>query len=67
LDILKEKMVTAPILVFLHWLNEFHMHVNASAITLGEALTQLGECDIDHPISFASMKLSYSEQNYNTT
>jgi hypothetical protein len=39
LDILKEKMVTAPILVFLDWLKEFHVHVDASVISLGEVLT----------------------------
>jgi hypothetical protein len=67
LDILKEKMVTASILVFLDWEKEFHVHVDASAIALGEVLTQPGEGDIDHPIAFASRKLSDSEQNYNTT
>jgi hypothetical protein len=67
LDILKEKMVTAPILVFPDWSKEFHVHVDASAIALGAVLTQPGEGDIDHPIAFASRKLSDSEQNYNTT
>jgi hypothetical protein len=67
LDILKEKMVTTPILVFPYWSKEFHVHVDASSIELGEVLTQLREGDIDHPITFASRKLSYSEQNYNTT
>jgi hypothetical protein len=67
LDILKEKMVTASILVFPDWEKEFHVHVDASAIALGEVLTQPGEGDIDHPIAFSSRKLSDSEQNYNTT
>jgi hypothetical protein len=67
LDILKEKMVTAPILVFQDWSKEFHVHVDASAITLGAVLTHPGEGDIDHPIDFANRKLSDSEQNYNTT
>jgi hypothetical protein len=53
-DILKEKMVTSPILVFLDWSKEFHVHVDASSITLGAILTQLGEGDIDHPIAIAS-------------
>lgn len=30
LDILKEKMVNAPILVFPDWNKEFHVHVDAS-------------------------------------
>jgi hypothetical protein len=57
LEILKEKMVASPILVFLDWSKEFHVHVDASSISLGEVLTQPGEGDIDHPIAFASRKL----------
>jgi hypothetical protein len=43
------------------------VHVDASSIALLEVLTQPGEGDIDHPISFVSRKLSESQQNYNTT
>ena len=35
LDILKEKMVIAPILVFPDWKLPFHVHVDASSIALG--------------------------------
>ena len=38
LDILKEKMVTASILVFPDWNNEVHVHVDASSIALGKVL-----------------------------
>lgn len=38
LDILKDKMVTAPILVFLDWKLPFHVHVDASSIALGVIL-----------------------------
>jgi len=57
LDILKEKMVIAPILVLPDWSKKFHVHVDVSSITLGAVLTKLGEGDIDHPITFASRKL----------
>ena len=67
LDILKEKMVTAPILVFPDWSKEFHVHVDASSIALGIVLAQSGEGNIDHPIYFASRKLSIAEKNYTTT
>jgi hypothetical protein len=40
LDILKEKMVTTPIMVFPDWSKEFHVHVDASSLSLGEVLTQ---------------------------
>ena len=66
LDILKEKMVTAPILVFPYWKRPFHVHVDASSIALGIVLTQPRDGGIDHPIAFASMKLSSVERNYTT-
>ena len=60
-------MVTAPILVFLDWENTFHVHVDASTISLGAIRVQPGEGELDHPIAFASKKMSESEHNYNTT
>ena len=67
LDILKEKMVIAPILVFPDWKKRFHVHVDASSITLDIILAQPGEGGIDHPIAFVSRKLSLAERNYTTT
>jgi len=64
LDVLKEKMVTAPILVFLDWKKELHVHVDASCIALGVVLTQAGEGKMDHLIAFASRKLLKAEKNY---
>ena len=66
LDTLKQKMVTASILVFPYWGKTFHVHVYASVIALGSILVQLGEGDLDHLIAFARRKLLDSEQNYNT-
>lgn len=43
LDVLKEKMVTAPILVFPDWKKEVRVHVDSSCIALGDVLTQAGE------------------------
>ena len=42
------------------------MHVDVSCIALGAVLTQEGEGEIDHPIAFASRKLSKAEKNYST-
>jgi hypothetical protein len=39
LEILKEKMVTTPILVFPYWSKEFQVHVDAYEIALGVVLT----------------------------
>ena len=66
LYILKEKIVTAPILVFPNWSKYFHVHVDASSIALGVVLAQSGEGNIDHPIAFASRKFSTAEKNYTT-
>ena len=43
LDVLKEKMVNALILIFPDWKKEFHVHVDASCIVLGAVLTQVDE------------------------
>jgi hypothetical protein len=58
LDTLKEKMVTTPILVFPDWEKTFHVHVDASAITLGDILAQPGVGELDHLIAFTRRKLS---------
>jgi hypothetical protein len=63
LDNLKENIVTTPILVFTDWEKTFHVHIDASTITLGEILVQLGVGDLDHPIAFARRKLSEYEHN----
>jgi hypothetical protein len=66
-DTLKQKMVTAPILVFPYWNKEFHVHVNASSIELGVVMAQPGEGDINHLLDFARRKLSTTKINYITT
>jgi hypothetical protein len=55
-----------PILFFPDWSKEFHVHVYASYIALGEVLAQLGVRYIDHPLAFSRMKLSTAEINYTT-
>jgi hypothetical protein len=67
LDTLKHRLVTAPILLFPYWDKEFHVHVDASSITLGTILSQPGEGAINHPIAFTSRKLFISKKNYTTT
>eukprot|EP00253_Pinus_taeda_P035197 PITA_35197 len=67
LDVLKEKLASTPILVFLKWDVEFHVHVDASCIVLGVVLTQEGGEGLDHLIEFASHRLSKAEKNSSTT
>ena len=66
IDTMKNKMVATMILVFLHWTKEFHVHVDASLVALGDILAQPREGAIDLPITFASLKLSTAERNYTT-
>ena len=63
-DTLKAKMASAPILVFPDWNKEFHVHVDASSTILGVVLAHLGKGKLDHPIAYASRKLSFAERNY---
>ena len=60
-------MVTVPILVFPDWKLSFHVHVDTSSIALGVISAQPGEGELDHPIAFASKKLSLAKRNYTTT
>jgi len=66
LDVLKEKMVTMPILVFPNWKKEFHVHVGTSCIALGAVQTQASG-ELDHPIMFASRRLSKPNKSYSNT
>jgi hypothetical protein len=67
LDALNKKLVRTRILIFPDWDKEFDVHVDASSISLSPILSQAVEGDIDHPIVFASRKLSIAENNYTTT
>lgn len=60
-------MTLAPILVFPKWDVKFHVHIDTSCIALGAVLTQPGVEGIDHPIAFASHRLSKAKKNYSTT
>lgn len=66
LNKLKEKLVSTPILVYPYWNKIFHVHINASGIALGVVLAELRELNMDHPMYYASRKLSIAERNYTT-
>ena len=60
-------MATAPILAYLDWNKEFHIHIDASNYAIGATLAQTSKHGLDHPIYFANRLLSKAEQNYSTT
>lgn len=64
---LKDRLVSAPILVYPDWNKEFHVHVDASNFAIGATLAQVGTQGLDHSVFFASQSLSMAERNYNTT
>lgn len=67
LNNLKDKLLSAPILVYPYWNKTFHVHIDASGITLGAVLAQPSEINMDHLVYYANRKLSTAERNYMTT
>jgi hypothetical protein len=64
-NILKENVSTTT-MIYIDWKVEFHVYIDSSGIASGAILAQLGERNMDHPIYFASRKISKSEHNYTT-
>lgn len=64
---LKEKLASTLILVYPDKNKGFHVHINSFGITLGAILAQPGEGNLDHPIYFASRKLSTTKKKYTNT
>jgi hypothetical protein len=50
----------------LNWTKEFHVHIDASATTIGVVLTQGKDNKVDLPIYYASRFLNQTERNYIT-
>ena len=66
LDIVKDKLTTAPILWGPNWALPFHIHVDASDKAIGVALGQIDE-NFPYAIYFISKNLSKAELNYTVT
>ena len=65
-ELLKRKLVKAPILKFPHWSRKFHVHIDASALAIGAILAQPTDDLTDHPNSYVGRKLNKAEKNYST-
>ena len=61
-DTLKRKLVEAPVLRFLNWSIQFHVHIDASGLAIGMILTQPGDDGMDYPIVYSSRKLNKAEK-----
>ena len=65
-EILKEKLISAPILIFLDFSLEFILHCDASTHSLGNVLAQI-QNGSEVVIAHSSRVLSPSERNYSAT
>ena len=66
-DILKEKIKTAPLLVYPDFNRTFILQTDASLIGLGAVLCQLDDEGNERVIAYASRTISKHERNYTTT
>jgi hypothetical protein len=67
LDTLKQKMVTAPILVFPNWSKGISCTCGCIVDSIRSSFGTTGEGEIDHLIAFTNRKLSSTEKNYTMT
>ena len=62
-ETLKKRLIEALILRIPNWSKKFHVHIDASDISVGPILTQLGDDNMDHPNAYASRKLNKAKRN----
>ena len=65
-DILKQKLQATPILKLPDFTRKFYLQCDASGLAIGSVLTQIYD-DGEHPIAYASRRLSNAEQSYTIT
>ena len=66
-QILKEKITSAPVLVFPDFNKPFLLETDASKEGLGAVLSQKQDDGRYHPVAFGSRTLTQSEQNYHSS
>lgn len=67
MDILKLKLISAPVLAYPDFERPFILETDASIQGLGVVLSQVREDGRSHPVAYASRALSPSEKNYGIT
>jgi RNase H-like domain found in reverse transcriptase/Reverse transcriptase (RNA-dependent DNA polymerase) len=66
-EILKEKLINSPVLIYPNFEKEFILYTDASRIALGAVLHQEGEDNKEHVIAYENKTLNKAEQNYSIT
>ena len=65
-EVLKKKLITAPVLMYPNFEKEFILYTDASKIALGAILHQVGKDGKEHVIAYENKTLGPAEQNYHT-
>src|SRR5205085_11968746 len=66
-ELLKQYLVTTPILAFPDFSKPFILSTDASGVGLGGVLSQVDDDNKEHPIAYCSRVLSQAERKYSTT
>ena len=66
-DELKQRLITAPILIYPNYKQEFILATDASYHGFGATLSQISDDNKEHPIAYASKSLRKEELNYGAT
>jgi hypothetical protein len=63
-DVLRQKLVNAPILKYPDYTRTFHLYTDASGVGLGAVLSQTDDSAMEHPVAYISRTLNRAERNY---
>ena len=66
-DILKQKIITAPVLTHPDYEKPFILYIDASYEGLGFILVQEGPDRKEYPVQYDGRKLKFAERNYTIT
>ena len=66
-QLLKEKLISAPLLMYPDFTKPFCLYTDASYTALGAVIEQLGDDGLKHPIAYASRTTSSAERKYSST